>query len=147
MSGSDPQDPEFEQEYRVEHFLPPYLLSGIAPPTFTITNKDWAYGQRVSFTLGTAPSGTIRVSLLVIEASTQGNSMGQRTLFPQVSCSGGTVCTVTAPPSKYIAPPAWYHMFVLDGPTPSHSVFVRVGGDPGELGNWPATSAFTLPGV
>jgi len=146
ISGSDPQDPDFQQEYRVEHFLPPYLLSGIAPPTFTITNKDWTYGQSVSFALGGAPAGAIRVSLMAVEASTHGNSMGQRTLFPQVSCSG-TSCTVTAPPSKYICPPAWYHMFVLDGPTPSHSVFVRIGGDPGGIGNWPASGGFNLPGV
>jgi Domain of unknown function (DUF1929) len=146
VSGSDPQDPEFPEEYRVEKFSPPYLLSGIAPPTFTIINKDWTYGESISFTLGGAPAGAIRVSLMAVEASTHGNSMGQRTLFPQVSCSG-TSCTVTAPPTKYIAPPAWYQMFVLDGPTPSHSVFVRIGGDPGSIGNWPATGGFNLPGV
>lgn len=38
-------------------------------------------------------------------------------------------------------------MFVLDGPTPSVGVFVRIGGDPAGLGNWPDLPPFALPGV
>jgi hypothetical protein len=71
VSGSDPQTPGLPEEYRVEKFYPPYLLSGIAPPTFNITNKDWTYGESISFTLGGAPAGAIRVSLMAVEASTQ----------------------------------------------------------------------------
>jgi len=37
--------------------------------------------------------------------------------------------------------------FVLDGPTPSVGVFVRIGGDPAGLGNWPQGLGFELPGV
>jgi len=108
---------------------------------------DWGYGQTIPFTLGSTPIGPVRVSLMAVEASTHGNSMGQRTLFPQVSCAGLS-CILTTPPSKYIAPPAWYQMFVLDGPTPSHSVFVRIGGDPAGIGNWPSAGGyFDLPGV
>jgi hypothetical protein len=55
--------------------------------------------------------------------------MGGRVIFPAVSCVG-TVCTVTAPPNGKVSPPGWHQLFVLDGPTPSHGVFVRVGGDP-----------------
>jgi hypothetical protein len=54
---------------------------------------------------------------------------------------------VTAPPDAFISPPSWYQMFVLDGPTPSHAIWVRIGGDPGELGNWPKLPGFTPPGV
>ena len=36
-------------------------------------------------------------------------------------------------------------MFILDGPTPSHSVFVRIGGAPAQLGNWPALPGFNPP--
>jgi hypothetical protein len=39
-------------------------------------------------------------------------------------------------------------MFVLDGPMPSYARWVRIGGDPAKLGNWPNAPAFQpLPGV
>ncbi|TVY83567.1 WSC domain-containing protein [Lachnellula suecica] len=148
VSGSDPsgQFPTpadtFPEEYRVEVFTPPYLLSGLARPTFTISNTDWSYGSSITFTSST---GGIKVSLLGSVSATHGNSMGQRTLFPAVSCSG-TSCTVTAPPNAHVCPPGWYMMFVLDGPTPSVGQFIRIGGDPGNLGSWPNLPGFVLPG-
>ena len=72
--------------------------------------------------------------------------MDARTLFPEFSCNGNT-CTVVAPPNNKIFPPGWAQMFILDGPTPSHSAWIRIGGDPAELGNWPDFPDFTLPGV
>ena len=39
-------------------------------------------------------------------------------------------------------------MFVLDGLTPSVAKWVRIGGDPAGLGNWPDMEEFRpLPGV
>lgn len=147
ITGSDPQDGKHPEEYRIETFTPPYLLKGKPRPTFTITNKDWTYGQQISFNLGSAPkNGDIKVSLLGSVTSTHGNSMGARTLFPAVSCAG-TSCTVTAPPGKYIAPPGWYQFFVLDGGIPAVGVYVRIGGDPAKVGNWPQGGGFTNPGV
>ncbi|KAJ3494780.1 hypothetical protein NLG97_g3855 [Lecanicillium saksenae] len=147
VSGSDPQDGVNPQEYRIETFTPPYLLSGKPRPKFTVKNTDWSYGQKVTVELGgAAVNGDITMSLLGSVASTHGNSMGARTLFPEVSCSG-TSCTVTAPPGKYIAPPGWYQFFVLDGGIPAVGVFVRIGGDPAGLGDWPKDDSFTRPGV
>lgn len=146
VSGSDPEDGKRPQEHRLEYFSPDYVLSGAPKPTFTITNKDWAYGDTVSFQLTSTSGGAIRVSLLAAVGSTHGNSMGQRTLFPAVRCSGNA-CSVTAPPNSRVSPPAWYQMFVLDGPTPSHAVWVRIGGDPARLGDWPKLPGFTQPGV
>ena len=147
VSGSDPQDGLNPEEYRVETFTPPYLKRGKPRPTFTLSNKDWSYGQKVIFTLGSAAkNGGIRVSLLGSVSSTHGNSMGARTLFPDVSCQG-TSCTVTAPPGKYIAPPGWFQFFVLDGGIPGVGVYVRIGGDPAQLGNWPEGAGFNPPGV
>lgn len=149
ISGSDPtgdySNPggNFPEEYRVEVFTPPYLLSGLARPTFSIANTDWSYDAAITFTSSTPNT---KVSLLGSVSSTHGNSMGQRTLFPAVTCSG-TSCTVTAPPNAHVCPPGWYMMFVLDGPTPSVGQFVRIGGDPAELGNWPKLTGFNLPGV
>ena len=148
VSGSDPQDGVHPEEYRVEVFSPPYALSGLAAPTFTITNKDWSYGQAVQIvvSLKQGTTSTMKVSLMGAESSTHGNSMGQRTLFPAFTCAGNT-CTVTAPPNSHVCPPGWFQMFVLDGPTPSFSTWVRIGGDPAAVGNWPNFPDFNIPGV
>jgi hypothetical protein len=147
VSGSDPQDEgKHPQEYRVEVFLPPYLLSGAPQPTFELPQNDWTWEADYAFTVTSSSGSGIKVSLLGSESSTHGSSMGARILFPRFSCSGGT-CTVTAPKGPYIAPVGWYRMFVLDGPTPSHGKWVRIGGDPGNLGDWPNADAFhPLPG-
>ena len=154
ISGSDPTGDysqpagEFPEEYRVEVFTPPYLLSGLPRPTFSLNNKDWSYtgtNSTATFTLTSGSTANLKVSLLGSVVSTHGNAMGQRTLFPQVSCAG-TLCTVTSPPSAHVAPPGWYMMFVLDGPTPSVGQFVRIGGDPANLGSWPNLPGFELPG-
>jgi len=148
VSGSNPEDGTNPEEYRVEVFIPPYLLNGLPRPTFTIVDKDWAYGQNdIPFTLGAAArNGPITVTLLGSVSSTHGNSMGARTLMPNVECSG-TSCTVDAPPDAHVCPPGWYQFFVLDGGVPAVGVYVRIGGDPAEIGNWPDFDDFTLPGI
>ncbi|KAI9840491.1 MAG: hypothetical protein M1838_004047 [Thelocarpon superellum] len=146
VSGSDPQDGVDPEEYRVEVFTPPYLLSGLPQPTFTLTNKDWTYGETIPFTLKSGSTANLKVSLLGAVTSTHGNSMGQRTLFPAVTCTGNS-CEITTPPNAHVCPPSWYQVFVLDGPTPSVSQWVRIGGDPGDLGNWPQFPDFNIPGV
>ncbi|KAH6669578.1 copper radical oxidase [Halenospora varia] len=150
VSGSDPsgQFPSpadnFPEEYRVEVFTPPYLLKGLPRPSLVVENKDWTYDASITFT--TSATGAVRVSLLGSVSSTHGVAMGQRTMFPAVTCAGGT-CTVTAPPNAHVCPPGWYMFFVLDGPTPSVGQFVRIGGDPAGLGNWPKLPGFDLPGI
>ncbi|OQU99179.1 WSC domain-containing protein [Cladophialophora immunda] len=147
VSGSDPEDVRFVQEYRNEVFIPPYLLNGVPQPKFTIVSNatDWTYSQEVTLEI-TAASADIKVSLLGAVSSTHGNSMGQRTIFPAVSCSGST-CTVTAPPNAHVCPAGWYMLYVLDNGTPSISQWVRIGGDPAELGNWPNLPDFYQPGM
>jgi hypothetical protein len=144
VSGSDPEDPNYPQEYRVEVFLPPYLLSGLARPSYTIQNTDWAYGESVQIVV-TGGAATV-VSLIGAQSSTHGNAMGQRTIFPAFSCAGNT-CTITAPPNVNVSPPGWFMLFILNGPTPSIATWVRIGGDPAELGNWPDFPDFSVPGL
>ena len=149
ISGSDPEDPNFPQEYRNEVFMPPYLLSGAARPSYDIdySQKDWSYGQSYTVTNVNLPNGGgAKFSLTGGVVSTHGNSMGQRMIFPAFSCAG-TSCTITAPPSVGIAPAAWYMLWLLDGPTPSHSTWVRIGGDPASLGSWPNFPDFSAPGI
>jgi hypothetical protein len=148
ISGSNPQDGKNPEEYRVEVFIPPYLLNGMPRPTFAITNKNWAYGQtNIPFSIGlTQRNGPITVTLLGAVSSTHGNSLGNRMLMPKVSCAG-TACTVDAPPNAHVCPPGWYQFFVLDGGVPAVGVYVRIGGDPAALGNWPNFSDFSVPGI
>lgn len=156
VSGSDPEDGTNPEEYRVEVFSPPYALSGATPPSFTIANKDWAYGQVNIPIIANIPSGNlaaVRASMMAAVSSTHGNSMGQRTLFLTVSCSGpaaSATCLLSAPPTPHVAPPGWYQIFVLDGPTPGTAIWIRIGGsiaDAAGLGNWPNYSDFNTPGL
>lgn len=148
VSGSDPEDVRFPQEYRVEVFVPPYLLSGAKQPTYTLSSTDLAYGEKFTVTVNLfqGTTATMKISLLAAVSSTHGNSMGQRTIFPAFTCVGN-VCTVTAPPNAHVSPPAWHMLFVLDGPTPSVAQWVRIGGDPAGLGNWPNYPDFNIPGI
>nr|ABD61574.1 copper radical oxidase [Phanerodontia chrysosporium] len=147
ISGSDPQTPGLPEEMRIEVYYPPYLTDGRQQPSFTIDETDWSYGSQhqIKVTLHEGGTSTMRVSLVAATSSTHGNAMGSRTIFPEFSCNGDT-CTITAPPNAKICPPGWHQLFVLDGPTPSFSHWVRIGGDPGRLGEWPNFSDFTLPG-
>ncbi|TFK51378.1 copper radical oxidase [Heliocybe sulcata] len=154
VTGSDPETnwpngtAKFPQEYRMEVYIPPYLNQGYRQPEFNITETDWEYNGQYQITvkLYQADTSTMRVSLLAASSSTHGNMFGGRTIFPEFSCSGN-VCTITAPPNAFVSPPSWHQVFILDGPTPSHSQWVRIGGDPGMLGHWPDYPDFTLPGV
>ncbi|KAI6128107.1 copper radical oxidase-like protein [Pisolithus croceorrhizus] len=155
VSGSDPETnypngtAVYPEEFRIEVYIPPYLNQGFRQPEFTIAKTDWALGGQYNIvvTLYQGTTSTMRVSLIAASSSTHGNVMsGGRIIFPEFSCSGNT-CTITAPPNAFVCPPGWHQLFVLDGPTPSHSAWVRIGGDPAQLGNWPDYPDFTAPGV
>ncbi|KAJ6521662.1 glyoxal oxidase N-terminus-domain-containing protein [Mycena vulgaris] len=148
VSGSDPESPVNPEEFRIEVYIPPYLAQGLRQPSFNVTNTDWAYGSKhsITVTLHQGTTSTMKVSLIAATSSTHGNTMGSRTLFPAFSCVRNT-CTITAPPNAFVSPPGWHQLFILDGPTPSHSTWVRIGGDPAGIGNWPDLSDFTVPGV
>ena len=68
VSGSDPEDPRFPQEYRVERYVPPYINAGLQQPSFEIVDNktDWAYGETVtiSVTLHQGSTDGMRVSLI-----------------------------------------------------------------------------------
>ncbi|KAJ6589389.1 glyoxal oxidase N-terminus-domain-containing protein [Mycena capillaripes] len=148
VSGSDPEDDLNPEEFRIEVYIPPYLAQGRRQPSFNITNTDWAYGGKYAVTVALhhGTTSTMKVSLIAATSSTHGNTMGSRTIFPAFECIRNR-CTITAPPNAFISPPGWHQLFILDGPTPSHSSWVRIGGDPAGIGNWPDLADFTVPGV
>ena len=66
VSGSDPEDPRFPQEYRVEVYIPPYLSSGLTQPQYSITETDWDYSGEydIQVQLFQGDTSTMRVSLV-----------------------------------------------------------------------------------
>ena len=145
ISGSDPETRGLPEELRIEVYIPPYLAQGLTQPIVTVSNTDWEYGGQYRIDVQLFQNQGIRVSLVAATSSTHGNNMGGRIIFPEFSCAG-TVCTVSAPPNANVSPPGWHQLFILDGPTPSHGVFVRIGGDPALLGKWPNLPGFNPPG-
>lgn len=148
ISGSDPEDGKNPQEYRVEVFTPPYLMGNPSRPSMNLTDIDLAYGDSTTLSiLSPGAGGPYRVSMMGAISSTHGNSMGQRTYFLAASCSGSS-CSITAPPDANVCPPGWFQVFLVDSAgVPSQAVWIRVGGDPAELGSWPNADGFTQPGM
>ena len=64
VSGSDPQDPKFPQEYRIERYIPPYLNTGLPQPSFTVSITDWNYGDHYTVTVTSGSTANLRVSLI-----------------------------------------------------------------------------------
>jgi len=147
ISGSNPQDPNFPEEYRVERFTPPYINAGLPRPTFTISKTNWAYDAGIKLTVTSGSTSNLHVSLVAASSNTHGNTMGARTIFLAINNCNNQICTIKSPPHAGISPPGWYQLFILKGPTPSLSQWVQIGGDPALLGNWPPGPPFTLPGV
>jgi hypothetical protein len=63
VSGSDPQDPRYPQEYRHETFSPPYLFSGQIRPAFQVGQNQWAYGQMYAVKVKSPSMANIVISL------------------------------------------------------------------------------------
>ena len=147
VSGSDPEGAPYVQEYRVEVFIPPYLMGNPTQPSYKIDNNKTDLGYGETFTITVTGGSAAKVSLMGAVSSTHGNSMGQRTIFPAFSCSGSS-CSITTPPNSHVCPPGWFMLFILDGNgVPSYAQWVRIGGDPARLGNWPNFPDFKIPGI
>ncbi|KAJ3110108.1 hypothetical protein HDU96_006902 [Phlyctochytrium bullatum] len=147
--GSSPADPRFPRDYRLQMFKPPYITSGAPRPTFTINNggveKAFAYGGSILVT-ATIPSGTIgtvRASLISPGGSTHYNYMGQRSVELTVTSNGGNQFTLGPLPTQdkeYLVPRGNYLVHILDGPTPSEGIWIRIGDPFPQFENWPPAS-------
>ncbi len=58
----------YPNEKRLEVFIPSYLTSGLARPTFNIQVLDWAYGQNVPLT-ATIPSRSLATIKAVLHTN------------------------------------------------------------------------------
>lgn len=93
-------------------YRPPYLFKG-PQPRITAMPASVGYGQ--SFELLTPDAASIaRISMIRLGAITHQVNMSQSFAVPTFVRSAGAL-TVTAPSSRFVAPPGYYMLFILDG--------------------------------
>ena len=107
-----------------EFFSPPYLFKG-PRPTITQAPSQVSYGQ--NFFVATPDAATIQSAVLIRTGSVT-HFMNMNARFVPVSftqTAGGL--TITAPTSKFVAPPGHYMLFVVNSNgVPSIAPFVQL---------------------
>ncbi|KAJ3215672.1 hypothetical protein HDU67_000140 [Dinochytrium kinnereticum] len=146
LSGSNPLDARFPDEWRLQFFYPPYLTSGLARPTFEMlpgeggVQRAFRYGDTIRIRAN-IPSGdlsAVRASLISTGGNTHSQQYGQRSLGLIITSTGGDSFTLgPLPTSDLVMPLGNYLVYVLDGPTPSEGQWIRVGDEPEQYKNWP----------
>jgi hypothetical protein len=133
----------------VSGFHPSLPSSRSQATNLQLPDKDWAYGGSYGITNVTSSKEQLLHSVYHFLQPRPVRMAMQwvRELYSLRSLAPGRTCTITAPPNSGVCPPGWYQLYILDGPTPSVSQWVRIGGDPSQLGNWPNLPGFTQPGV
>jgi PKD repeat protein len=129
-------------QLNAELFSPPYLFKG-PRPTIDTAPAEVAYGT--SFTIATAQAAAIaKVSLVRLGSTTHAFNMNQRFQWLSFTYVEGGL-EVSAPASRYDAPPGHYMLFILDGNgVPSAAVILRVGSDAPPPSNIPPTARFVV---
>jgi hypothetical protein len=64
VSGSDPEDVRYPQEYRHERFSPPYLFNPGYRPAFVLPVKDWVYKAGYQIILKGTASMNMKIVLI-----------------------------------------------------------------------------------
>ncbi|MCD9645621.1 hypothetical protein HAX54_034664 [Datura stramonium] len=127
---------KYPTDLSLEAFMPPYLsphLSYLRPSILTVEGPI-SYGQNfsVTFTLGISlPTKELTVTMIAPSFTTHSFAMNQRLLIlnivevKRLSIRAQKI-TVCAPPSRNIAPPGYYMVFVVHKGVPGHSVWVKI---------------------
>nr|XP_016434243.1 PREDICTED: WSC domain-containing protein ARB_07867-like [Nicotiana tabacum] len=130
----------YPTELSLEAFSPPYLApqnSHLRPSILAVEGQIsgfLSYGQQfsITFTLGFyQPEEELMVSMIAPSFTTHSFGMNQRLLvldileIEQLSMFAYKV-TVVAPPSRNIAPPGYYMIFVVHQNVPGQCVWVRI---------------------
>jgi hypothetical protein len=101
-------------QYRseTEFYSPPYLFAGTRP---TISGNPTVGGYGSTITIPTPDAATITsVSLVRLMATTHHYDANQRLVWLQITGTGSSSVTVTAPINANIAPPGYYMIHVLN---------------------------------
>ncbi|XP_059316704.1 aldehyde oxidase GLOX-like [Lycium ferocissimum] len=127
---------KYPTELSLEAFIPPYLSpqhSHLRPSILTVKGPI-SYGQEfsITFTLGfSQPTKELMVTMIAPSFTTHSFAMNQRLLILDIvkvqQLSGfAQKITVCAPPSRNIAPPSYYMVFVVHKGVPGHSAWVKM---------------------
>ncbi|KAJ3099991.1 hypothetical protein HDU96_010490 [Phlyctochytrium bullatum] len=102
----------FPYEFRVEHFVPPYMASSQTRPVIRAAPTGSPYGALVSIEVD--PSVAVAsVALIRYTTTTHSTNTDQRFLGPKILFNNGTHVMFKTPPTAAIAPPGNYHLFVV----------------------------------
>jgi Domain of unknown function (DUF1929)/PKD domain len=130
----------------MEIYTPPYLYtsSGTLATRPTITSAPTGpVGYGASFQVGTSSASSISsVALIRAGAVTHAFDMDQR-MINLAFTAGTNVLNITSPPNSNIAPPGWYHLFILNSSgVPSVSQFIQLSSTPNDT---PPTGTISSP--
>lgn len=130
---------KYPTELRVEKFSPPYLdkeLDQHRPEIVELAStKRFTYGQTIIFRFKledeVLSKADIKVTMLAPPFTTHGYSMNQRMLIlgkKEVTMHLGGVQQVVAvaPPSRVVAPPGYYLIFLVYRGVPSKGMWVQI---------------------
>ncbi|MCD7457034.1 hypothetical protein HAX54_033951 [Datura stramonium] len=128
---------KYPTELSLEAFLPPYLAPQYAhlrPLILAVEGQILSHGQPFSITLIVGfyhPDEELMVSMIAPSFTTHSFAMNQRLLVLEIVETErlsffGFKITVFAPPSRNIAPPGYYMMFVVHQGVPGHCAWVRM---------------------
>ncbi|KAK4720418.1 hypothetical protein R3W88_010651 [Solanum pinnatisectum] len=144
VGGSNPHSTynftgvKYPTELSLEAFSPPYLATQYAhlrPLNQAIdVGQVLSYGQQFSITFTLPfpqPDAEFMVSMIPPSFTTHSFGMNQRLLFLEIVgverlFMFGYRVIVFAPPTRNIAPPGYYMVFVVHQGVPGHSVWVKI---------------------
>lgn len=127
---------KYPTELSLEAFMPPYLSphhSHLRPSILTVEGPI-SYGQKffITFSLEfSQPTKELMVTMIAPSFTTHSFAMNQRLLIldieevQQLSTFSRKI-VVYAPPSRNIAPPGYYMVFVVHKGIPGHSIWVKM---------------------
>ncbi|WP_415282130.1 galactose oxidase-like domain-containing protein [Candidatus Nitrososphaera sp. FF02] len=113
------------RELRVEYFVPSWFSA--TRPTISGDPVVGAYGGTITIP---TPDGLDidAVSLVALSTETHAYNTDQRLVWLQIQSKTATEVIVSAPINANLAPPSYYHIFILKQGVPSVSKMVKVPG-------------------
>ncbi|KAL8157185.1 aldehyde oxidase GLOX-like [Apium graveolens] len=142
VGGSNPHvhynftDVKYPTELSLEAFSPPYLAADLRHLQPSIISVEYPsdYGQQFSVMFSLGPeirNGVINVVMIAPSFTTHSFAMNQRLLVldstdVQQLSDVAYKASVFAPPSRNVAPPGYYMLFVVHEGVPSHCVWIKM---------------------
>ncbi|XP_002975736.2 aldehyde oxidase GLOX [Selaginella moellendorffii] len=133
--GYDFSEVLFPTELRIEAFSPPYLDSyfdGVRAEISSMSKVVIGYNSQITIEFSVSVLGDTEATLYAPAFATHAYSMNQRLLKLESSTpvldenSGYYTFVVRAPPTKTIAPPGYYMLFVVNSGVPSIGKWIQM---------------------